>query len=320
MFAQADTTKRSDTKQQKNKKRPDDETIKKKIVFVNSFKGGTGKTTFSFANCIDALFNAKKKKEVEYENVIYLDLDILGTATSYLFDEDQLPNKDSFNKTGEPQKIVLKLNRRQQGTLHVGYISPEMKNNSLYGEPYFLNHRKLAEELFIGKVEDYIEKQMSKKVSSLIVIDCAPGFGETEQRMLEYCYRKFSQAEVELQEMYLVTLDSAHVEKCIQCLKDNKKIVSQGERSIRLVVNDVQNYCDYLTRQGDDCLAELDEIMQTIYQNSSDLNMTFYLWKYSEGIALNSIHTRKKSLENHVGDYLLTNANYLEWRKGNGFV
>ena len=42
------------------------------IIIVNSFKGGAGKTTLALTHCINDLFHEQK-----YENVIYIDLDIL---------------------------------------------------------------------------------------------------------------------------------------------------------------------------------------------------------------------------------------------------
>ena len=313
MATQNDKEKQNNNEKQNNKKKSSDESVKKKIIFINSFKGGTGKTTFSFSKCIDALFRTK-----EYENVFYLDLDILGTATSYLFAEGTLPSEDSFNKTGQPKGIVLK-SGRIRGTLYVAYLSPNMKNKSQYGELYFLNHQKLAEELFVKRVEGFIEEQMTKEVSSLIVIDCAPGFGETEQRILEYCYSKASKTGVELEEMYLVTLDSAHVKKCIQCLEDNNKTTRLKERSVCIVLNDIQNYWDYLKEKGEDPSQVLSDIMQQIQKKTFNLNMAFRLWRYSQSIAMNSVYTMKTSIENHVNDYLFTKANYIEWKAGRGF-
>ena len=42
---------------------------KAKAIFVNSFKGGAGKTTLALTHCIDQLFH----KNRSYENVIYID-------------------------------------------------------------------------------------------------------------------------------------------------------------------------------------------------------------------------------------------------------
>ena len=76
--------------------------MRSKIIFVNSFKGGAGKTTLSLMHCITGLFSSSV-----YENVIYMDLAILGTATSYLFEDGRLPVEKCFDRTGKPVKIAL---------------------------------------------------------------------------------------------------------------------------------------------------------------------------------------------------------------------
>ena len=289
----------------------------KKIIFVNSFKGGTGKTTLSMAHCIDNLFNRHG-----YENVIYLDLDVLGTATSYLFEDGKLPEEESFDKTSKTKEIELKFGRASE-TLYVGYLSAAMKKNSNYGEPYFLHHQKVLEEIFIKQITDFIDTQVKAGVSSLIVIDCAPGFGEIEQKVLTHCYKeKYAQIEEE----YLVTLDSAHVKKCIKCLIEHKEAadIDITKRNISIIVNDVQDYCDFLLDQGFDDMEEMDKIMQNMYDEMSvglsGASMAFRLWRYSRDIAVKSVYTRSTNLENHVDDYLFTGDNFKEWKAGRGFV
>lgn len=289
----------------------------KKIIFVNSFKGGTGKTTLSMSHCIDDLFH-----EHDYENVIYLDLDVLGTATSYLFEDGKLPEKESFDKTGKTKEIELtSKSTGETGVLYVGYLGPEMKKSSNYGEPCFLHHQKMSEEFFIKRITDFIDKQVKEDASSLIVIDCAPGFGEIEQKVLANCYKMEG---VEIQEQYLVTLDSAHVKKCIQGLIEHSAAADTIKPQICMVVNDVQNYCGYLIEHGYDDMTQMNGIMQTIYDNMSakspKLSMTFRLWRYAQEIAVKSVYTRSTYLENDVDDYRFTGENYVVWKEGEGFV
>lgn len=289
----------------------------KKIIFVNSFKGGTGKTTLSLSHCIDDLFHVHT-----YDNVIYLDLDVLGTATSYLFDVGKLPEEESFDKTGKTKKIELKSKSTgETGLLYVGYLGSEMKKSSNYGEPCFLYHQKVREEIFIKKVTDFIDKRINEDVGSLIVVDCAPGFGEIEQKVLADCYKKKG---VEIEEEYLVTLDSAHVKKCIQGLIEHGKAAEAAKRNVCMVLNDVQNYCGYLIEQGYDDMTEINRIMQAIYDNmpakSPKLSMAFRFWKYAQEIAVKSIYTKSTCLENDVDDYRFTVENYVEWKARKGFV
>lgn len=291
--------------------------MKKKIIFVNSFKGGTGKTTLSMAHCIDNLFNGHM-----YDNVIYLDLDVLGTATSYLFEDGKLPEGESFDKTSKTKEIELKSGREFE-SLYVGYLGTAMKKNSNFGEPYFLHHQKVLEEIFIKQITDYIDAQVKEDVNCLIVIDCAPGFGEIEQKVLTYCYKK---KYAQIEEEYLVTLDSAHVKKCIQCLIEHKEAaeIDITKRNIVIIVNDVQNYCGYLLDEKLDEMVEMNVIMEKMHDEMSvglpvD-NMAFRLWKYNQQIAVKSVYARSTNLENHVNDYRFTRDNYIEWKAGIGFV
>lgn len=289
----------------------------KKIIFVNSFKGGTGKTTLSMSHCINDLFHVHA-----YENVIYLDLDILGTATSYLFEKDKLPEEESFDKTGKTKEIELKsISTGEKGILYVGYLSAEMKKSSNYGEPCSLHHQKVSEELFIKKITDFIGTQVKEDVSSLIVVDCAPGFGEIEQKVLADCYKKKG---VEIEEEYLVTLSSAHVRKCIQGLIEHGAAADTTKRNVCMVINDVQNYCGYLIEQGYNDMAEMDAIMQKVKnalaRKPCKWNMAFRLWKYAQEIAVKSVYTKSTYLENDVDDYRFTGDNYIEWKEGSGFV
>ena len=289
----------------------------KKIIFVNSFKGGKGKTTLSMSHCIDNLFHVHT-----YENVIYLDLDVLGTATSYLFEDGKLPEEESFDKTGRTKEIEFKSKSTgETGVLYVGYLGPEMKKSSNYGEPCFLHHQKMSEEIFIKKITDFIDDQINADASCLIVVDCAPGFGEIEQKVLADCYQKKG---VEIEEEYLVTLDSSHVKKCIQGLIEHSAASDRTQPHICIVVNDVQNYCGYLTERGRDEMTEMNGIMQAIYDNMSakspKLSMAFRLWRYTQEIAVKSVYTRSTYLENDVDDYRFTGENYVEWEEGKGFV
>lgn len=82
--------------------------MRNKILFVNSFKGGAGKTTLSLMHCISNLFDGN-----DFDNVIYMDLDRLGTATSYLFEDGKLPMDRCFNLTEETVSVELEANKEK---------------------------------------------------------------------------------------------------------------------------------------------------------------------------------------------------------------
>ena len=53
---------------------------KNQIVMINSFKGGAGKTTAALCRCVT------EYKEKRNCNIYYIDMDVLGTGVSYIFD------------------------------------------------------------------------------------------------------------------------------------------------------------------------------------------------------------------------------------------
>lgn len=280
------------------------EKIKKKILFVNSFKGGAGKTTLSMSYCFDSMFHTK-----EHENVIYLDLDIQGTATSYLFADNTLPDEENFEITGRTKKININYIKTEK-EFYVGYLSPDIKNSAIYGETLFLNHQELAEELLIKSIIEYIDEQMKKDISTLLVLDCAPGFSNMEQKILRHCYELADTEKVEIEEEYLVTLDHAHVKKCLQCLKENEKDMDIKERSIKIVINDMHNYCEFLRKNGEDEEAVIKGIVKKMREEAEDEHLLIWFWKYSQEISAHSVYSLRRSIENQVDDYLFTNDNY----------
>ena len=282
------------------------EKVNKRIIFVNSFKGGAGKTTLSMTHCFDSMFNTK-----EHENVIYLDLDIQGTATSYLFAEGTLPDEENFIKTGRVKKVNIN-NGKTEKEFYVGYLSPDLKNNAMYGEALFLNHPELAEEMLIQSMIKFIDEQMKKDISTLLVLDCAPGFSNVEQKILRHCYELVGTEGVKIEDEYLVTLDHAHVKKCLQCLKENKRDMDIIERTTKIVINDMHNYREFLRVNGEDGETVIKDIVKKMREEAEDEKLPIWFWKYSHKISSSSVYSRRISIENQVADYLFTKDNYTE--------
>lgn len=278
-----------------------------KIIFVNSFKGGAGKTTLSISHCITG-FSAPKL----YDNIVYMDLDLLGTGTRYLFDEKNVPEDKCFDQTGKSVSVKIKTGKQKE-QLHLAYLSTSFNGRFVLGGPHFARHQGIIEEALREKVIKFIETQISKPVKTMIVLDCAPGFSEMEQKILKDCYHMALQGKVTVEEEYITTLDSAHVRKCIQCLHEGQKNfeVPKDERSIKVVINDIQNYEGYLrNKEGKDPTKEWDKIAAEIKKQFDDMEVTLMRWKYSEGIAVKSTYLNERKLENQIDDYRLTSANY----------
>lgn len=281
-----------------------------KIIFVNSFKGGAGKTTLSLMHCITNLFQEKNK----YENVIYIDLDLLGTATSYLFEEGKLPRELCFNDTGRTVEIELTLEGKTE-TLHVAYLDPGFKNRSFSGDEYYIHHKELDEELLKFRLSEFINGIFAKPYSCLLVIDCAPGFSQLEQELLMECYHNKIKWNVEVEEKYVTTLDAAHIQKSISCIRSSTEAfeVSPDVRTIHFVLNDIQNYSKWVKEEmKKDVMQIWKDIAARIKKELEQIDFTIYCWRYSQNIAVNNTYTSEEKVENQVDDYRMTEANYVK--------
>lgn len=284
---------------------------KNQIIFVNSFKGGAGKTTLALTHCIDDLFNERK-----FENVIYIDLDILGTATSYLFDKDKLPPDKCFNNTGKEMKITLTYEGESR-ELYVIYLSPEMKTRSAYGGLDYINHQELAQQRLRDDILSYVRKVVGNRSGNLIVFDCAPGFSGMEQELLNACYDLKLDKKAEVKEEYVTTLDAGHVEKCVQCIKDSWETlrVPPEFRKVRMTLNDIQNYYKYISEDpkanAEKQFREMAEaVVARLERENGIQNMEIYFWQYSQEIAMRSIFRHQWFVENQIDSYIMTNDSY----------
>ena len=279
-----------------------------KIIFVNSFKGGAGKTTLSLSHCITGFSDPEK-----FDNIVYMDLDLLGTGTRYLFDEKNVPEDKCFDQTGK--SVSIKIGTGGQNELHLAYLSTSFNGRFVLGGPHFAHHQGIVEETLRDKVIKFIKAQTSRSVKTMIVLDCAPGFSEMEQKILKECYSMASQGEVIVEEEYVTTLDSAHVRKCIQCLHEGQKNfeVPKDNRNIKVVINDIQNYEGYLrNEEGKNATEEWEKIAAEMKKQFGDMKITLMRWKYSEEVAIKSTYLNERKLENQIDDYILTSANYIE--------
>ena len=66
----------------------------------------------------------------------------------------------------------------------------------------------------------------------------------------------------------MTTLDHAHIHKCVQCLEDSvngfKKLSS--ERTMNIIINDVQNYDGWLKDKTKDADEEWNRIKEEVFK------------------------------------------------------
>lgn len=273
---------------------------KSKIIFINSFKGGAGKTTLALAKCFNSLLGYEEK----YSNVIYMDLDIQGTGTSFLFGDNVLTEEKCFEKTGKAVRVELECEHERK-SLYVTFLNPASKIHSVYyGDTRYINHQGIADEMFKRKVLEYIKKIKGQK-DSLFVLDCAPGYTKIEQDMLQEFYSMDKNA-VDVEEYYVTTVDSAHIKKCIQCLRESKDgfSIPWSQRKVNVVINNIQNY------DGDDKKWEK---MASDIKNEIKEDIMIRKWEYSQKISAASVYGSERCVENMIDDYIFTQGkNYKE--------
>lgn len=285
--------------------------VQNEIIVVNSFKGGAGKTTLALAHCINALFHERR-----YENVIYIDLDVLGTATSYLFDRDKLPLEKCFHQTKKAVTVPLSYDGETRN-LHVVYLSPELKMQSMYGGLNYINHQELAQQRLRDDILAYVAGIVGRQKGNLIVFDCAPGFSQMEQELLKACYDMKGKKKADIREEYVVTLDSGHIEKCVECIRDSWEtlLIPPEYRKIRLTLNDVQNYFQYMEEDekldAEKQFREMAQVLTARLRREDDArNTEIYFWRYSKEFAMRSIFMHQWFVENQIDSYIMTNDSY----------
>lgn len=277
---------------------------KSKIIFINSFKGGAGKTTLALAKCINGLFETEK--EETYSRVIYMDLDIQGTGTSFLFGDNVLTGDKCFEKTGEAVEVELEHENKRK-TLHVAFLNPASKIHSVYyGDTRYINHQSVADEMFKRKVSEYIN-EMKRQTDTLFVLDCAPGFTKIEQDLLQEFYN-IGKEKVDVEEYYVSTVDSSHIKKCIQCLQESKEgIPTQwGRRNVNVVINNIQNYGGNENEHTHSTIEERWKNKAERIRKELGKDVSIWKWEYSQKISEASVYGEESYVQNMVDDYIFT--------------
>lgn len=214
-----------------------------KIIMVNSFKGGTGKTSVALAQCVH---NWKTKET--YDNIYFLDIDRLGTSLAYaLFPENK---KDSIHYFDEyPEKSYdkvcneVELDEVSDSNLFAVLLNPVARRRQDYDiHGRMQQHEIVGNSIFMENLLSFIDKCVGQKGKNLFVLDCSPGLSDIERQLLSEFYARKKGWDVSIEEIYVTTFDSSQISKTIECLNDYRNILHRDDgREVSIVLNDVHN-------------------------------------------------------------------------------
>ena len=213
-----------------------------KIIMVNSFKGGTGKTSVALANCVH---NCKQNEF--YKNIYFVDIDRLGTSMSYILFPDHI-KPHYFNEYEEHyyERVCNKVlvNSERDTVLYAVLLNPVANRRQDYDiRSCFWQHGDISDSIFLHDLLSFLKKCMSREISNLFVIDCSPGLTHVERSLLSEFYNMRQNGKVsEIEELYVTTFDASQIRKTVECLNDAKDFLKRGERNASIILNDLHNW------------------------------------------------------------------------------
>lgn len=279
-----------------------------KIVMINSFKGGAGKTTAALCRCVS------EYKGTAYQNIYYVDLDILGTGVEYILSLDQQKayyNDVDDRKKSKLQDKVQKIDLKGKNNFYAAVLNPISRRKESYsGQDRLRSCPDVERGIFRYKVRNLLNQILNGKGKNLIVLDCAPGISYTEECILEDVYkmRDNGKKSVEVEEIYVTTPDASHIRKTAGNLNEYRAYLKRNKRTVTILVNDLFD-CEGMARreeEGDDekhFLFKKQEIMQEIEGLFHVPSLKILYLPYSEDLLKKSIIKNEAKLVNRDDDY-----------------
>lgn len=230
--------------------------VHNKIVMVNSFKGGTGKTSVALSYCV---YNWR---EEPYDSIYFIDIDRLGTSMSYALFQgkeqeqkgeapcyfDEYPRK-SFEEVCNPIPLTEGDSDKGFYAVLLNPVANRRQDYEVHGRLRY--HEETSQSLFEHHLLDFLRKCLKSAESSLFVVDCSPGLSEMEQYLMKEFYEMRETGNLEVEEVYVTTFDSSQIRKTIDCLNDHADLLRKEKREVSIVLNDLHN-CQKLADEDKD--------------------------------------------------------------------
>lgn len=272
---------------------------------VNSFKGGTGKTSVSLANCVH---NCTQNSE--YQNIFFVDIDRLGTSMSYaLFPDGVKPCYfDEYEEHYYENVCNRILHDEAKGTvLYAVLLNPVASRRQDYHiRGRFWEHTDVSVTIFVKDLLSFLKKCMSRDVSNLFVVDCSPGLTDMERQLLDAFYRMKQDGDVtEIEELYVTTFDASQIQKTVECLNDAKDFLNRGERDASIVLNDLHNW-EAISQEYEDHYFDWRADAADILRNLEDYAGMKVRYKKFEADQVNASMVRcQEKLVNNIYAFVL---------------
>ena len=279
-----------------------------RIVMINSFKGGAGKTTAALCRCIS------EYKGNTFQNIYYVDLDILGTGVEYVLSlekQETYYNDVDDRKNSKLQDKVQKIDLKGKNNFYAAVLNPVSRRKESYsGQDRLRSHPDVERGIFRYKVRSLLNQILSGKGKNLIVLDCAPGISYTEECILADIYkmRDNEKKSVEVEEVYVTTPDASHIRKTVESLNEYCAYLKKDKRTVTILVNDSFDCegMDKREKEGDEeqyfffnkqeIIKEIEGLLQV------PVLKIFYL-PYKEDLLKKSILKNEVKLANRSDNY-----------------
>jgi cellulose biosynthesis protein BcsQ len=232
------------------------------IICINSVKGGAGKTTialslaYSLMMDLNAKYRANKKdqlgknSEIKEPKVCYIDLDIMGTGAKHIiygenYTRDDIKYLNDVKSTNQNFREILN-NAYIGKKLHIDCIlmnaDPEEKNKFVKNARLYTSTVNI--NLFGSIAKKIINEMILCGLYDFIIIDCAPSYESFARSIYDYLIKDIKsrfKEEVHVYNLFISTLDKAHVMNTISCVY-NIINTTEYNSNIKMVLNDTQNY------------------------------------------------------------------------------
>ncbi len=269
--------------------------VHNKVIMVNSFKGGTGKTSVALSHCVHNREMSLQGKE-DYSRVFFIDIDRLGTSMSYaLFPEGKKPHYFDEYSAANYENVCnpVELSEEKEDCMFYAVLLNPVAN---LRQDYLVHgrlrqHMESGGAIFEDDLIDFMKKCISDGENNLFVVDCSPGLAVVERRLLSSFYELRKKKKVSVEEIYVTTFDSSQIRKTLDCLNADADVLHKAERDVSIVLNDLHN-CRGIAKDNADFLFNWKKTAWYILDNLKDKGE-----EGEEGEIKNSLKIRYKQYE-----------------------